>query len=102
MHQTEWLGGFQFTFGTEVDGFGVTPPSMLKTPSGVHPCSSSPINARLGSLLNVVFPVPERPKKTATSPSVLWLEEQCMGNTSCSTGRMKFYDGEHPLLISPV
>ena len=41
---------------------------MLKTPRSVQQCSSSPIKARLGSADRVVLPVPERPKKTVTSP----------------------------------
>ena len=44
-------------------------------------CSSSPINWRSGSAESVVLPVPERPKKSATSPDVPTLAEQCMGRT---------------------
>lgn len=47
-----------------------TPPSMLKTPRSLQQCSSSPINARFGSADSVVLPVPERPKKTVTSPAL--------------------------------
>ena len=43
---------------------------MLKTPRSPQPCSSSPISRRSGSAESVVLPVPESPKKIATSPVV--------------------------------
>ena len=61
------------------------PPSKLKILSLLHPCSSSPISFRFGSALNVVFPVPDKPKNTAASPSSPILAEQCILKTSWST-----------------
>src|SRR5690606_41422368 len=57
--------------------------------SGVQACSSSPINLRSGSAESVVFPVPERPKKIAVSPSSPILAEQCIGKVFLSTGIIK-------------
>lgn len=53
-------------------------PLFRYTPSSSQPCSSSPIRRRFGSVDRVVFPVPERPKKTATSPFSPTLAEQCI------------------------
>jgi len=55
---------------------------MLNTPRSVHTCSSSPMSMRFGSALSVVFPVPLRPKKIETFPSLPSLAEQCI--ESCS------------------
>ena len=41
---------------------------MLKMPSSLQQCSSSPISLRRGSAESVVLPVPERPKNSDTSP----------------------------------
>jgi hypothetical protein len=41
---------------------------MLKTPLLVQTCSSSPINLRSPTALSAVLPVPDKPKKSATSP----------------------------------
>src|SRR5229473_6711790 len=43
--------------------FAYQPPSKLKIPASLQPCSSSPIRWRSGSADKVVLPVPERPKK---------------------------------------
>lgn len=64
----------------------LTPPSMLKIPRSLQQCSSSPMSARLGSAERVVFPVPDRPKKTVTSPSLPSLAEECRVKTLCLTG----------------
>ena len=45
--------------------------------------SAQPMSLRAGSADRVVFPVPDRPKNTAESPSLPMLAEQCMGNTPC-------------------
>ena len=65
-----------------------------------QPCSSSPISRRSGSAESVVLPVPERPKKTATSPSSPTLAEQCIGNTP-SSGSRSFITVKIDFLISP-
>ena len=70
--------------------------------SAVQPCSSSPINFLLGSADKVVFPVPERPKKIAVSPSFPTLAEQCIGSTFLSTGKIMFKAEKIPFFISPV
>ena len=44
----------------------------------LQPCSSSPISRRFGSLDSVVLPVPDRPKKSAVSPSSPMFAEQCI------------------------
>jgi hypothetical protein len=73
----------------------------LKTPSSPQPCSSSPINRRDGSAESVVLPVPERPKKTATSlPSRDTFAEQCIGITP-SRGSRSFISVKTDFLISP-
>ena len=41
---------------------------MLKMPSSVQTCSSSPIRSRLGSAESVVLPVPDRPKSSDERP----------------------------------
>ena len=56
---------------------------------------------RLASAESVVFPVPERPKKRATSPSSPTLAEQCMGSTP-SAGRRWFSTLKIDFLISPA
>lgn len=63
-----------------------TPPSILKTPRSLQQCSSSPIKARFGSADKVVFPVPDRPKKTVTSPSLPSLADEWSVKTLCFTG----------------
>src|SRR5437868_1997427 len=50
-------------------------------PSGLQPCSSSPISVRELSADNVVLPVPESPKKIAQSPFGPTLAEACIGST---------------------
>ena len=75
---------------------------MLKTPLSLQPCSSSPISERSGSADNVVFPVPESPKKTATRPSSApTFAEQCIGRTP-TRGRRSFISVKIPFLISPA
>ena len=66
-----------------------------------HPCSSSPINEQVGSADRVVFPVPDKPKKSETFPSLFTLEEQCMGKTSFS-GIKKFWTENIDFFISPA
>ena len=61
--------------------------SKLNTPSSLQPCSSSPIKPRDASADNVVFPVPDRPKKSATSPPGPTLAEQCIGRTPAAGSR---------------
>jgi hypothetical protein len=73
---------------------------MLNTPFVPQPCSSSPISVREGSAESVVFPVPERPKNTATSPPEPTFAEQCIGNTP-SSGRRSFMTVKIDFLISP-
>ncbi len=74
---------------------------MLKTPFAPQPCSSSPISERDGSAESVVFPVPERPKKTATVPSSPTFAEQCIGRTP-SSGSRSFITVKIDFLISPA
>src|SRR5215213_3242429 len=57
--------------------------AKLKMPRSDQPCSSSPINRRCGSVDSVVFPVPDRPKKSAVLPSLPSFAEQCMVATPC-------------------
>ena len=57
--------------------------NMLNTPRSVQQCSSSPINCRCGSVESVVFPVPDKPKNSDTSPSAEALALQCMLSTFC-------------------
>src|ERR1041385_5973512 len=70
-------------------------------PVGLQPCSSSPISPRVGSAEIVVFPVPERPKNRAVTPSAPTLAEQCMGKTSRS-GNRKFRGEKIDFFISPA
>ena len=67
-----------------------------------HPCSSSPISFRLGSVDKVVLPVPDKPKKIAVSPLSSTLAEQCIGRVFLYIGRIKFKAEKIPFLISPV
>jgi hypothetical protein len=69
--------------------------------SSPQPCSSSPINHLFGSADNVVLPVPERPKKSDTSPFSPAFAAQCIGKTSCS-GKMKFKTPNIDFFISPA
>jgi hypothetical protein len=55
----------------------------------------------VGSADSVVLPVPESPKKIATSPFSPTLAEQCMGNTP-SSGRRSFIRLKIDFLISPA
>lgn len=50
---------------------------MLKTPSSDQQCSSSPISGLAGSVESVVFPVPDSPKKSVTSPEAPMLHPEC-------------------------
>ena len=63
----------------------------------LQPCSSSPISRRCGSLDSVVLPVPERPKKSAVSPSSPTFAEQCIGMHALQRQRV-VEDGEDRLL----
>jgi hypothetical protein len=68
---TEHFGGavnVWFGFGGQLDDLRVTTAFKIKYTMSDHPCSSSPTSCRSGSAESVVLPVPERPKKTATSP----------------------------------
>src|SRR5690606_41287684 len=55
-----------------------------------------------GSAESVVFPVPESPKKRATSPAAPALAGQCMGGTCRNLGSTKFNAENTAFLISPV
>jgi len=56
---------------------------MLKIPESVQQCSSSPMSRRFGSAESVVFPVPERPKRSDEAPvSGSVVAEQCIESTS--------------------
>jgi len=74
---------------------------MLKTPLVPQPCSSSPISERSGSAESVVLPVPDRPKKIATSPASPTFAEQCIGKTPSSSSR-SFITVKIDFLISPA
>ena len=56
---------------------------------------------REGSAESVVLPVPDSPKKIATSPSAPTLAEQCIDSTPCS-GNRKFNTVKTVFLISPA
>ena len=56
---------------------------------------------RDGSAESVVLPVPERPKKIATSPSAPTFAEQCIGKTP-SSGSRSFITVKIDFLISPA
>ncbi len=55
-----------------------------------------------GSAESVVLPVPERPKKSATSSLSPMFAEQCIGKTPCSVGRTKLRTLKMLFLISPA
>src|SRR4029453_2122140 len=74
----------------------------LKTPESDQPCSSSPMSLRPGSAERVVLPVPESPKKSATSPPSPTLAEQCIGKTPRSVGKTKLRTVKMLFLISPA
>src|SRR5690625_481947 len=74
---------------------------MLKTPFGLQPCSSSPINLRYGSADKVVLPVPDSPKNKATSPSLPTFAEQCMDKIFFR-GNKRFIMEKTDFLISPA
>ena len=63
----------------------------MNTPKSLQPCSSSPIKTLSGSAERVVLPVPDKPKKRATSSSfeIAWFAEQCIGIVNLS-GSKKF------------
>src|SRR2546430_11241099 len=65
------------------------PPSKLNTPRPLHPCSSSPISLRSGSLDSVVLPVPDRPKNSAASPRAPMFAEQCIGRSEEHTSELQ-------------
>jgi hypothetical protein len=55
---------------------------MLKMPSSVQQCSSSPTSRRCGSAESVVLPVPERPKRIDDRPVCgSAVAEQCIEST---------------------
>jgi hypothetical protein len=58
-----------------------------------------------GSAESVVLPVPERPKKSAVTPSAPTLAEQCMGSTASllgAAGSRKFITPKMDFFISPA
>src|SRR5690606_24498217 len=65
-------------------------------------CASPPIKFLFGSDDKVVFPVPDKPKKTAVSPSSPILAEQCRESTLLRGGKIKLKAENIPFLISPV
>lgn len=81
--------------------FAQQPPSMLNIPASDQTCSSSPINYLLGSADNVVLPVPERPKRTLTSPSLPSLAE-AWSETKPFFGIKQFITVKIPFFISPA
>ena len=55
---------------------------MLKMPSSLQQCSSSPMSRRLGSADSVVLPVPLKPNSSEERPVCLSaVAEQCIEST---------------------
>mmetsp|Transcript_19713 Transcript_19713/g.62050 ORF Transcript_19713/g.62050 Transcript_19713/m.62050 type:complete len:284 (+) Transcript_19713:853-1704(+) len=75
---------------------------MLETPWSSQQCSSSPMIGRVGHAESVVLPVPESPKRSATSPRSPTLAAQCIVSAPRSRGSRKFITVKMPFFISPV
>ena len=87
---SEALGGgedFRLPFRREVDRLRVTATLEVEDPVVAPAVFVVADQARSFSAESVVLPVPERPKKRATSPSRPTLAEQCIGKTP-RPGRM--------------
>src|SRR5262249_48276528 len=75
---------------------------MLKTPSSLQTCSSSPMRSRLGSADSVVLPVPDKPNSRDERPDFRSaVAEQCM-DRSPRFGAKELGTVNTPFFISPA